>query len=419
MAAPRKYPDELRERAIRMAVDARRDPATKTGALKRIAGQLGINPETLRNWVVQAEVDAGDRPGTTTDDAARLAELEKEVRELRRANAILRSASGFLRGGARPPLPLTNRYIDEHKDQFGVEPICRELQIAPSTYYAAHTRPPSKRSVSDQAALAEIDEVHAENLRVYGARKLHAAINRRRLECAKVDEAPERIARCTVERLMRSAGLHGLRRSSKPPRTTVPAVPDHRPDLVQREFSADRPDRLWVADITYIRTCSGWVYAAFVQDVCTRRIMGWQVATHLRTELALDALQMAFWVRRREGADLTGLKHHSDKGVQYVAVRYTERLAAEGAVASVGSTGDSYDNAMAEAFNSLFKAECIRNPHLPGRDGPWRGLDDVERAVAGYLDWYNTRRLHGELGMVPPVEYQARFDTTAEVVAAA
>ncbi len=186
------------------------------------------------------------------------------------------------------------------------------MQIAPSTYYAAHTRPPSKRSVSDQAALAEIDEVHAENLRVYGACKLHAAINRRRFECAKVDEAPERIARCTVERLMRSVGLHGLRRSGKPPRTTAPAAPDHRPDLVQREFSADRLDRLWVADITYIRTCSGWVYAAFVQDVCTCRIVGWQVATHLRIDLALDALQMAFWVRRREGADLTGLKHHEE-----------------------------------------------------------------------------------------------------------
>lgn len=156
-----------------------------------------------------------------------------------------------------------------------------------------------------------------------------------------------------------------------------------------------------------------------MQDVCTRRVVGWQVATHLRTELALDVLQMAFFIRRREGADLSELTHHSDKGVQYVAVRYTERLAIEGAVASVGSTGDSYDNAMAEAFNSLFKAECIRNPHLSGHDGPWRGLDDVERAVADYVDWYNTRRLHGELGMIPPVEYQAQFDAAKKVVTAA
>ena len=246
---------------------------------------------------------------------------------------------------------------------------------------------------------------------MYGARKLHAAINRRRTQRTIAGQTPARIARCTVERLMKSAGLHGLRRNGKPPRTTIPGPPDHRPDLVQRNFRAEQSDRLWVADITYIRTCSGWVYAAFVTDVCTRRVVGWQVATHLRTELALDALQMAFWTRRREGVDVTGLTHHSDKGVQYVAVRYGERLAAEGAVASVGSTGDSYDNALAEAFNSLFKTECIRNPHLPGREGPWRGIDDVEIAVAEYVDWYNHRRLHGELGMVPPVEYEARFST--------
>jgi len=165
----------------------------------------------------------------------------------------------------------------------GVEPICRELQVAPQVYYEARKRAPSARSVSDRAALLEIDEVHAENLRVYGARKLHAAINRRRAQRAEADHPPAFIARCTVERLMRSAGLHGLRRNGQPPRTTVPAPPDHRPDLVQREFTAQRPDRLWVADITYIRTCSGWVYAAFVTDVCTRRVVGWQVATHLRT----------------------------------------------------------------------------------------------------------------------------------------
>ncbi|NAZ88348.1 IS3 family transposase [Kineococcus indalonis] len=164
---------------------------------------------------------------------------------------------------------MSVEFIDSNKQELGVEPICRELQIAPSTYYAARNRAPSARALSDRAALAEIDEVHAENLRVYGSRKLHAAINRRRAQRADPGEEPTRIARCTVERLMRSAGLHGLRRSGKPPRTTVPAPPDHRPDLVQRRFSAERPDRLWVADITHIRTCSGWVFAAFVTDVCT------------------------------------------------------------------------------------------------------------------------------------------------------
>ncbi|HEY0541141.1 MAG TPA: IS3 family transposase [Actinoallomurus sp.] len=410
MAAPRKYPDELRERATRLAVDARRDPATRTGALKRIGAQLGINAETLRNWVIQAEIDEGHRPGTTTDDATRLAELEREVRELRRANAILKSASGFLRGGARPPLPLIVHYIDQHKLEHGVEPICRVLteagaKIAPSTFYAHRTRPPSARSVTDAATTAVIEKVHAANYGVYGARKVHAEVRRQ----------GHPVARCTVERLMRSAGLRGITRA-KGPRTTVPGTgPDTRPDLVDRAFTATGPDQLWVADITYCRTFSGWVYAAFVIDVYSRRVVGWQLSRSLRTDLALDALEMGIWTRRRAGRDVGGLIHHSDKGVQYVAVRYTQRLAEAGAVASVGSTGDSYDNALAEAFNSLFKAELVRNK------GPWKGIDDLEIAVAEYIDWFNHRRLHGEIGLVPPAEHEDDFyrhNPTATTVAA-
>ncbi|WP_231851682.1 IS3 family transposase [Modestobacter italicus] len=410
MAAPRKYPDELRERATRLAVEARRDPATRTGALKRIGAQLGINAETLRNWVIQAEIDEGHRPGTTTDDATRLAELEREVRELRRANAILKSASGFLRGGARPPLPLIVAYIDQHKLEHGVEPICAVLteagaKIAPSTYYAHRTRPPSARSVTDAATTEVIEQVHADNYGVYGARKVHAEVRRQ----------GHPVARCTVERLMRAAGLRGITRA-KGPRTTVPgAAPDTRPDLVERAFTATGPDQLWVADITYCRTFSGWVYAAFVIDVFSRRVVGWQLSRSLRTDLALDALEMGIWTRRRAGHDVTGLVHHSDKGVQYVAVRYTQRLAEAGAVASVGSTGDSYDNALAEAFNSLFKAELVRNR------GPWKGIDDLEIAVAEYIDWFNHRRLHGEIGLVPPAEHEDDFyrhNTAATTVAA-
>ncbi|MGW3498347.1 IS3 family transposase [Streptomyces sp. NPDC001020] len=195
---------------------------------------------------------------------------------------------------------------------------------------------------------------------------------------------------------------------AKGPRTTRPAPEIARPkDLVNREFTATAPNQLWVADITYIRTFSGWVYAAFVIDVFSRTIVGWQVATSLYTELALDALDMAVWRRRREGADLAGLVHHSDRGVQYRALRYTERLDEAAAVASVGSKGDSYDNALAEAFNSLFKAELIRNK------GPWTGINDVEIAVAEYIDWFNRRRLHGELGHVPPAEFEARHTPTA------
>lgn len=281
-------------------------------------------------------------------------------------------------------------YIDTHRAEFGVEPICTELQVAPSTYYAAKTRPRSARTVSDAATTKVIAKVHADNYGVYGARKVHAELLRM--------EHP--VARCTVERLMRAAGLRGITRA-KGPRTTIPGQgSDTRPDLVERNFTATAPDQLWVADITYIRTFAGWVYAAFVIDVFSRRVVGWQLSRSLRTDLALDALEMGIWTRQRAGRDVGGLTHHSDKGVQYLAVRYTQRLAEAGAVASVGSTGDSYDNALAEAFNSLFKAELVRN------HGPWKSIDDLEIAVAEYIDWFNHRRLHGEIGLIPPVEHE-------------
>jgi len=284
-------------------------------------------------------------------------------------------------------------YIDDHKDQFGVEPICRDLQIAPSTYYAHRTRPPSARSVSDAARSEVIAKVHADNFGVYGVTKIHAELNR----------LGHRVPRCTVHRLMRAAGLRGITRA-KGPRTTIPgAGPDTRPDLVDRDFTATAPNQLWVADITYCRTFAGWVYAAFVIDVYSRRVVGWQLSKSLRTDLALDALEMGIWTRQRQGRDVAGVTHHSDKGVQYLAVRYTQRLAEAGAVASVGSTGDSYDNALAEAFNSLFKAELVRNK------GPWKSIDDLEIAVAEYIDWFNHRRLHGQIGLIPPAEHEDTY----------
>ncbi|MET7355606.1 IS3 family transposase [Streptomyces mirabilis] len=289
-------------------------------------------------------------------------------------------------------------YIDQYKESFGVQPICDVLAetdapIAPSTYYAAHTRPPSARSLRAEHLTREIRRIHADNYGVYGARKVHAAL---------VREGHE-VARCTVERLMRQAQLRGVIRA-KSPRTTRPAPETNRSaDLVERQFTASAPNQLWVADITCIRTFSGWVYAAFVIDVFSRMVVGWQVATSLYTDLALEALEMAIWRRRHTGADLPGLTHHSDRGAQYRAIRYTERLEQEAAVASVGSKGDSYDNALAEAFNSLFKAELIRNK------GPWTGINDVEVAVAEYIDWFNQRRLHGELGHVTPAEHEAAY----------
>jgi putative transposase len=286
-------------------------------------------------------------------------------------------------------------YIDAHRAEHGVEPICEVLteagtKIAPSSYYAAKTRAPSARTLSDAATTAVIARVHAQNYGVYGIRKVHAELNRQ----------GHPVARCTVARLMKAAGLRGISRA-KGPRTTIPGHgADARPDLVGRAFTAAAPDQLWVADITYCRTFAGWVYAAFVMDVFSRRVVGWQLSKSLRTDLALDALEMGLWTRARHGRDTTGLIHHSDKGVQYLAVRYTQRLADAEAVASVGSTGDSYDNALAEAFNSLFKAELVRNK------GPWRSIDDLEIAVAEYIDWFNHRRLHGEIGTIPPVEFE-------------
>jgi len=283
------------------------------------------------------------------------------------------------------------RYIDTHRDKFGVEPICRVLPFAPATYYAAAHRPPSARRVRDEELKVEIRRVWNEHRRVYGADKLWAQLNREGI----------RVARCTVERLMRALGIAGVVRG-KVIRTTWGEEAAAPPaDLVDRQFRADAPNRLWVADLTYVKTHSGWVYVAFVIDVFSRRIVGWQASRSLRSDLALDALEMAIWARR--GGRLEGLVHHSDRGVQYLTIRYTERLAAAGAVTSVGSRGDSYDNALAESFHGLFKAELIR------QDGPWQGLEDVEFATLNYVDWFNRRRLHGEIGMVPPQEFETAY----------
>lgn len=283
------------------------------------------------------------------------------------------------------------RYIDDHQEDFGVEPICRVLQFAPATYYAARVRPPSARQVRDEELQVEILRVWKEHRSVYGADKLWAQLKREGIP----------VARCTVERLMRELGIAGVVRG-KFVRTTWSDEAAARPaDLVDRHFRAAAPNRLWVADLTYVKTHAGWVYLAFIIDVFSRRIVGWQASRSLRTDLALDALEMAIWARR--GEKLDGLIHHSDRGVQYLAIRYTERLADAGAVTSVGSRGDSYDNALAESFHGLFKAELIH------KNGPWRGLDDVEFATLDYVDFFNHRRLHGEIGMVPPAEFEAAY----------
>ena len=286
-------------------------------------------------------------------------------------------------------------FIDEHKGAYGVEPICRELPIAPSTYYAARSRPPSARAIEDEELKAKILEVYKENYEVYGAEKIWIALRRKGVD----------IGRDRVARLMGALGIEGVVRGKRP-RTTKPAPPAERPaDLVKRDFTASAPDRLWVADLTYVATWAGFAYTAFVIDAYSRLIVGWRVSSSLRADLALDALEMAIW-RRSESLD--DLVHHSDRGVQYLSIRYTERLAAEGAVTSVGSKGDSYDNALAEAVNSLYKAELIY------RRGPWRSVADVELATLAWVDWWNTRRIHSATGGVPPAEFEATHPKAAE-----
>lgn len=291
-------------------------------------------------------------------------------------------------------------FIDEHRRSFGVEPICRVLAVAPSSYYARKTRPPSARSLNDAGVKLVIELVHRANFGVYGVRKVWRALRRLGVEAG----------RDQVHRLMREVGLQGATRTKKV-RTTRPAVVAERPaDLVRRAFSAPAPNHLWVADLTYVWTVRGFCYTAFVIDAFSRRIVGWRVMASLRAELALDALEMAIWAR---GPDLAGLIHHSDRGAQYLSIRYTERLAEAEAVGSVGSKGDSYDNALAESVNGLYKAELIHR-----HQGPWRSTEEVELATSEWVEFWNQRRLHEACGYLPPAEYEEAYRAAQRTEAA-
>jgi putative transposase len=285
-------------------------------------------------------------------------------------------------------------YIDEHRDRFGVEPICSVLQFAPRTYYAIKARPPSARALRDVELKPLIARVHRNNFGVYGVDKVWAQLNREGV----------RVACCTVARLMRELGLRGDMRG-KPKFTTIPADAADRPrDLVDRGFSARAPNRLWVADLTYIRTWSGFVYVAFITDVYSRMIVGWQASRSLRSDLALDALEQATWgPLRARAAPRRARPSLGPRRSKYLAIRYTERLAETGAVNSVGSKGDSYDNALAETIIGLYKAELVRNR------GPWRGLDDLEYATLEWVDWFNHRRLFEAHGQTPPTEFEENY----------
>ena len=331
-----KYTPEVRERAVRMVLEWRGQHDSRWSAILSISSKIGCAPQTLNEWVKKVEVDTGQRGGITTEQAEKMKALEREIRELKQANEILRKASAyFAQGGARPPIQEMIRFIDDHRDDHGVEPICRVLPIAPATFYdnMAKQADPSRlsdRAKRDEQLKPEIERVFEENLNVYGVRKVWHQMRREGFD----------IARCTVARLMKDLGIEGVIRGKKP-RTTIPdkALPCPL-DRVNRQFHAPAPNVLWVSDFTYVATWQGFVYVAFVIDVFARRIVGWRASRTASAGFVLDALEQAIHQRRPAQDQLV---HHSDRGSQYLSIKYTERLAEAKIAPSVGSVGDSYD----------------------------------------------------------------------------
>ncbi|WP_432422882.1 IS3 family transposase [Shigella dysenteriae] len=388
-----RFSPEVRQRAVRMVLENQGEYDSQWATICSIAPKIGCTPETLRVWVRQHERDTGGSDGgLTTAERQRLKELERENRELRRSNDILRQASAyFCEGGVRPPLEKMMPLLDKLREQYGVGPLCSELHIAPSTYYHCqqqrhHPDKRSARAQRDDWLKKEILRVYDGNHQVYGVRKVWRQLLREGI----------RVARCTVARLMAVMGLAGVLRGKKV-RTTISRKAVAAGDRVNRQFVAERPDQLWVADFTYVSTWQGFVYVAFIIDVFAGYIVGWRVSSSMETTFVLDALEQALWARRPSGT-----VHHSDKGSQYVSLAYTQRLKEAGLLASTGSTGDSYDNAIAESINGLYKAEVIHRKS-------WKNRAEVELATLTWVDWYNNRRLLERLGHTPPAEAEKAY----------
>ncbi|WP_156915675.1 MULTISPECIES: IS3 family transposase [unclassified Psychrobacter] len=390
------YTPEMKERAVRMLIEAKDDYPSTWSAIKAIAPKIGCTPETLRSWhkkhidkTIPAKIQAQSQ-------AERIKELERENKELKQANEIIRKAAGFFRpGGNRPQTLVMVQFIDENKSIYGILAICRVLPIAPSIYYRTkdlndNPEKRSQRSQHDDFYLNEIKRIWQDSKCRYGTRKVW-----KQLKAEGIHPA-----RCTVERLMRQHGMQGIWRGKGKITTKSRDDQKRADDLVNRNFNAHRPNQLWVADFTYIKTLSGWVYTAFIIDVFARAIVGWKVSDRMNTDMVMAALNQAI-ADRNHPKDVI---HHSDRGVQYLSIRYTDKMADSGVIASVGTTGDSYDNALAETVNGLYKTEVIE--YLKQQ---WQGVSDVELATLEWVDWFNKTRIHSTIGYVSPFEFERRY----------
>ncbi|MGV9181792.1 IS3 family transposase [Arcanobacterium canis] len=393
---PKKFDQDAKDRVVRLVEDRiLAEGVSMRAACEVVAPKLGVSWHTARQWVQQAR-RLGTIQRAEEDVIAENARLRRENQELRDTNELLKAASAFFASGTRPPTSEMIAFIEQYRDRFSVEFICTTLNrerlggfISSRGYRDAKSRELSARAKRDQQLIELVRQIHASNYSVYGVRKMWHALKRRGVG----------VGREQTRRLMRLAGVRGKGKGKSPVTTRQAKTPDKRPDLVQRKFSAGAPNRLWVADITYVKTRRGFVYAAFVTDVFSRKIVGWALADSMRTEaLPLQALNQAI-TNAKSTVDLV---HHSDHGAQYVSLVYHERLAAAGISESTGSVGDSYDNALAENVNGSDKNELI---HARS----WNDVLEVEIATFEWVSWWNTSRLHEALGYHTPAETETEY----------